>query len=492
MKKIGLMYSLCLLFVFSCNKDSEITTVVEENIPPLIVDELTDRRNSIITGLAGNSAKVWKISDAILVTENNTIDINGNFNIEDDEFIFSKNSENNKLEWRRGHAINTNANMASETLLDYYLSPKKLDLKFKTDQVELLTEDGLMNITLTDNVPTGVIHNGDGSKIRFTLTEKKPEDYYTPPSGDFEFSEVLSFRSDRIEGAAPGMIGSYSDNSLFVVTRHDPTDVTKEEVIHKFDLTNNEQTASFFPNDDFISKQLHIVNNELVVVGAQYINNYNSDLSGTPSSVEHGKTFTRFGMAVQDDNIYIIGGEFNPPSVNNEKANKVYKWNLVTKSLTEFATLPEARFGARATIVNDKLYIFGGSPLFFDGLNSSEILVTSLSDPGKWEKFYMSNVMQFTFVNKYQNLIYVAGKTRHANNNVDPSTESFIGVFDTNTNEYTPINNNLETFKEVERDGIQQMCLFNDRMYVLYGSGYEPNNPHEQEQDWKIYATDLK
>ncbi len=486
------MISLCMLFVFSCNKDSEITTVVEENIPPLIVDELTDRRNTIMTGLAGNSAKVWKISEATLVTDNNTIDITGNFNIEDDEFIFSKNSSDNKLEWRRGHAVNTSANLGSETLLDYYLSPKKLGLTFKTDEVEILAEGGLMNISVIDNVPTGFINNEDGSQIRFTLTEKNPEDYYTPPSEDLAFSEVLSFRSDRIEGAAPGMIGSYSDNSLFVVTRHDETVDKKEEVIHKFDLTNNEQTASYFENDDFISKQLHIVNNELIVVGAKYINNYGSELTDSPNTIPHGKAFTRFGMAVQDDNIYIIGGEFNPPSTNNEKANKVYKWNLVTKTLTEFATLPEARFGARATIVNDKLYIFGGSPLFFDGLNSSKILVTSLSDPSNWEVYNMTDRMQFTFVNKYQNLIYVAGKSGLSNSAVDKTTESFIGVFDTETNEYTPINNNLETFKEVARDGIQQMCLFNDKMYVLYGSGFEPNNPHEQEQEWKIYATDLK
>ena len=490
MKKIGLMISMFLVLILSCNKDSEITTITEENIPPEVVDELTDRRNSIITTLAGTTSKVWKISKATLVTANNTIDIKGNFNTEDDEFIFSTD---NKLEWRRGHNINTDAKMVSETLVDYYLSPKEMDLKFKEDQVEeLLATDGLINLTVSNKVPTGIINNEDGSQIHFTLEEKNLNDYYSPPAENLEFSEVLSFRSNNIEGGAPGMIGSYSDNSMYVVTRNDSPSGERAEEIHKFDLTNNEQKAARFSNDDFISKQLHIVNNQLVVVGAKYINNYDSEVAEPLSTDEHGKKFTRFGMAVQDDNIYIIGGEFDPSNITSEKANKIYKWNLVTKTLTEFATLPAARFGARATIVNDKLYIFGGSTEWFVGTNLNEILVTSLSDPSNWEIYYMTEEMQFTFVNKYQNLIYVAGKSGGFSDSEDKTTNSFIGVFDTNTNEYTAIDNNIDTFKTVERDAIQQMCLFNGKMYVLYGSGYLPDNSLEQEQDWKIYATDLK
>jgi len=497
MKKIGLTSCLLLILFVSCNKDSEITSITEENLPPEMIDELSDLRNEVISTLVGTTSKVWKISEATLVAQNNSLDITDNFNVDDDEFIFSTNSENNQLEWRIGHTVNTNANTVSETLLDYYLSPKNLAIQFKPEGGELLAGDGLFNLQILDKVPTLSINNEDGTQFQFTLTaltEKNPGDYFAPPSTDFEFSEVASFRSDRIDGGAPGMIGSYSDNSMFIVTRKDfsldTSDDNEPEQILKFDLTNNEQSESLFANHDFISKQLHIINNQLIVVGGRFINTYNSDLSNTPKSIEHGKNFTRFGMAVQNDHVYIIGGEFEPDNTaQNDKANKVYQWNLNTETLIEFATLPEPRFGARATVVNDKLYIFGGSTDFF-GDPSSEILVTSLTDGVDWQVFDMGNAMQFTYVNKYQNLIFIAGKNK-GSFSLNQAAESFIGVFDTNTNEFTEINHNLEIFKEADIDAIHQMCLFNDKMYVLYGSGFIPGNPVEQETDWKIYATDI-
>ncbi len=499
MKYFGLISCLFLILCFSCNKDSEITTIIEENIPPQTIFEVSE----LITTLTGATSKTWKISEAKLVRDNDTLDISDNFNVEDDEFIFSTDKNNTQLEWRRGHSINTNATTVSETLLDYYLSPKLSDIQLKADSNELFTIDGALNFQVTDNIPSGILYNEDSTQIHFTLIEKEPEDYFTPPT-NLEFSEVVSFTSNVIDGGAPGMIGSYSDNSMFVVTRKNKEDGTaKAEIIHKFDLTNNDQSESLLEYESFVSKQLHIVNNQLIVVGAEHINTYNIDFSSTPDSIRHGKAFTRFGMAVQDDDIYIIGGEIRSykeaitdtsnNGISNDRANKIYKWNLQTKTLTEFATLPEPKFGARATIINDKLYIFGGSTEFVGEpeTHSKDILVLPLSDRENWQIFDMGQPMQSTFVNKYQNLIFVAGKSRFYSNENGNSSVSFLGVFDTNTNKYSIIKNNLDLYKAVERDAIQQMCLFNDKMYVIYGSGYVPDNPIEQEMEWKIYAADL-
>ena len=82
-----------LLGIISCNSDDDLT--LEPDITTL--SELRDETTTILTN--GNS-KTWRISQAQLVNGSNTIDISDNFNVIDDEFIFSGNSDNRLLEWR--------------------------------------------------------------------------------------------------------------------------------------------------------------------------------------------------------------------------------------------------------------------------------------------------------------------------------------------------------------------------------------------------------
>ena len=87
----------------SCNNDDDSTT----NPPEPTLNELRDETTIVLTSTG--ASKTWRIDQATLTNGNSEIDISQNFNVVDDEFIFSGTTENGILEWRKGYDIKTNA-----------------------------------------------------------------------------------------------------------------------------------------------------------------------------------------------------------------------------------------------------------------------------------------------------------------------------------------------------------------------------------------------
>ncbi|MEX0362696.1 MAG: hypothetical protein AB3N10_17105, partial [Allomuricauda sp.] len=320
----------CSLFLivglWSCSSDDPNTV---PNVPQPTTTELQEETVSTLTN------KVWKIESAKLTNGNEVLDISDNFNIEDDEFIFSGGTIGS-LEWRRGHDVYVGATSVDQSMLDYYRSPKASSYSFVGESTSDLTTDDL-DIAVSENGTVTVTFSNSGtSKIQaktakgisgnltLTLVKKNPDDHKSPVDG-LNFSEVFTFESDAVEGYSPGMIGSYSDNSFFFVNREDVLEMNgkRPERVIKFDLDNDTQKeyVNYDSEEDAVSKQLHIVNNKLIAFGASFVNTYDLDISTSPSSVAHDIVstefnkpigFTRFGIAVQDDAVYIIGGAFIP------------------------------------------------------------------------------------------------------------------------------------------------------------------------------------
>jgi len=479
LSKTFLMGFLTSLIILSCSSDDSGNN---NNDPQNILEEERVETTQI---LSNTSNKTWKISQAVLTNENATIDISSNFNIVDDEFVF--NTEGN-LEWRQGNDINIEGTSNQETLLDYYRSPISSTFSFNQDSSSNLTAfDGRFSFTVVDEstingVITFPVRSNVGGQIEVVMTEKQPGDYATPVTSGLNFTEVFTFQSDGINGHAPGMIGSYSDNSLFLVTREDGmadvNGILPERII-KFNIDNGITDENLFFNSDFVSKQLHIINNELVVIGGQYVNTYPLDFSSEPNSTQHGLAITRFGMSVSDDDAYIVGGDLDMNGDQNVEAEKIYKWSLNNQSLEYVTDLPEDRFGARSTIVNDKLYVFGGTTTFApseqDGHDS--IYIYDIINGGI-DTEQMIHSAEYTYVDKYQNLIYVSGIYR-----LDNSTwDLFFGVYNTTTNVYEDISHNLNTSN---LENLHGMSIFNNKMYLIYRTGNEPEN------QWSIMSTDI-
>lgn len=441
--------------------------------------------------LTGGSEKTWRISEATLINGNNELNISENFNVKDDEFVFKGNASNGVLVWKKGYEINTDAAIAEEALLDKYVSNVISSFSLQNGSTTDLSTD-LNGSTFTINEDETIsvkMTNTNATTLEFTLVAKQPSDYVSAPQQGLNFSNAFTFNSVGIHGYAPGMIGSYSDNSFFLVTREgvdysDPQNpITGPERVLKFDKETNQITERLFHKDDYASKQLHIIGNKLIAFGGQYINTYDLDLSSEPTSIAHNKVLSRFGIAVLDDNAYIIGGD-----INNIESNKIFKWNLETETLTEFASLPQGVFGGRATIVGDYLYVFGGREFFVPLDGTKMVHKININNPNDISTFQINNTMDNSFVQKHEHLIYIAGNNEISDyQNNTWTQEFFIGVYNTLDDTYQEIPTNLTSI--TNKDTIHQMCVFNDKIYVLFGDGLDDNG--EESSEWKILVADL-
>ena len=100
----------------------------------------------------------------------------------------------------------------------------------------------------------------------------------------------------------------------------------------------------------------------------------------------------------------------------------------------------------------------------------------------------MNQAIDFTFVQKFQNLIYVAGRieVRDGSGTII-GRESTIGVFNTLDNTYQELSTNLANASGF--DTIHQMCIINGKMYIIYGNQGIDNGG--QFNEWEVLVSDL-
>ena len=364
-----------------------------------------------------------------------------------------------------------------------------------------ITEQGFVYSTEVQPTIADTQVNVNGIDVTTTIENLEPNTTYyvrtflTNNLGEFygneisfitpirlDFSTAFTFESNSISSyGATGMIGSSAENSLYIAMRE--AELNNAERILKINLATNNITEKIFDQGDFVTKRLHIKGSQLIVIGGQYVNTYNLDLSGgDPTSVLHGITLTRFGMTVLNDNAYIIGGD-----LNETEDVEILSWNIETETLTEFSSLPETRFHSDGTIVNDNLYVFGGSLTFADPYTASTTAYKiNINNPSSVETFEIDQAIKVAFVRRFQNLIYVAGQTSiiDANGQVI-GTDPTVGVYNTSNNTYQELNTNLTNTSGL--DTIHQMCIVNGKMYIIFGNlGVDNDNGQ-----WEVLVSDL-
>ena len=471
----------------------------------------TDRK-TVIDVLTGIDQKVWKITEAILTNSSGTLDISTNFNITDDEFIFStskfetsKTDFNGTLQWQQGNTVNTTGTTSEETLLDYYISPERYAFDFVGESsIDLESVEGYFSFKYIDqNTITGTISGEESATLAVTLAPKTNEDYIKIPNAALSFSKAFTYASNGVAGYAPGMIGSNSTNSVYIVTRESgmrgTADVRPERVT-RFDFNNNTLTDQLFFETDFVSKQLHIIDNKLKVVGGQKINTYDLDLLSAPTTEPYGGqiNLSRHGSAVKDDEIYIVGGSLASQGNQggNDIGNEIYKWDDLNSSLNLIATMPEARSGARAEIIQNKLYIFGGTNEFTGESANNTIYIYDI-ETGVISTELLPTGLHFTYTGKQENLIFIGGQrisyTDDADGDGNPDgyltkidNEPYMGVYNTLNNKFTELATNLSS---PELETIHSMAVINGKVYVLFGQYQEV--AEGEYQNWDVLVADL-
>ena len=308
---------------------------------------------------------------------------------------------------------------------------------------------------------------------------------------DLEFSSAVTFESAYVYSlGATGMIGSPADNSLFISTRDYLVDSenntsTPLERVLKISIDSNSITEKIFEHNDYVTKRLHIEGDELMVFGGQYVNTYNLDLSGgDPTSMIHGKVLTRFGMTELDGNAYLIGGGLN------DFPEKIYTYNIESEMTSDFTSLPQALYQSNGAIVDDFLYVFGGSGGFGDPVPvSTTAYKINMNDPSNVETFQINQTIDVAFVDRVENLIYVAGQIITADaNSANVAINPIIGVYNTYENTFQELSTNLTNTSGF--DTIHQMCILNGKMYIIYGS-IGSGGATDGVQQWEVLVSDL-
>ena len=243
-----LKITLLLVLLVFCGCGGEDETVMPIQDDPVSIDVKRAETTQILTN---GGLKTWRISNAQLDASGTIIDLSDNFNVVDDEFIFSGTATNGSLIWRPGNAINLEATTEQESLLDYYLEPINSVTTFDEESATALKAlDGAFSFEVNEDGTISGTMLTSGRQITGTLnvvlTPKTNADYNTAPSNGLDFTFVTSIMDEStFTGETPvGMIGSYSDNSLFLASRNESS-----EQILKYDLTNNNWSSSQYPQN---------------------------------------------------------------------------------------------------------------------------------------------------------------------------------------------------------------------------------------------------
>lgn len=464
---------LCVSFLsVSCGDDDApndpVTTTDDDGMTDDGTSDstLADAQDETVGSLTDGDQKTWRISQATLSNNSGTFDISTNYNVVDDEFIFSGTRTNGTIEWRPGNAIKLDANSSEASLNDYYQAPETGGFTFDPESSTTLSGlGGMLNFTVVDeNTIMGALNFSNrmtDATIDLTLTTKLASDYASPPSGGLTFSEVGTFQAYTAlaQQGNVGMVGSTPNNSIYVAYRDDCATNNLRSRVLKLDLATGSITEKRTDINDFFTRKLNIVNNELVLTGGINVYTYDLDLVNDPIVSPHNAgNLSRFSSANLGDDLYIVGGDLDDP------ADKIRLFDRTTGNLNQIATLPTPKVHAGSEIVNDKLYVFSGRTEFFNNDTAETTSYIYDIDAGSFTSFEFPVTLYNSYAARNQNLIYIVGDTR------DLSTGDFniwMGVYDTQEGSITEVPHDLDDSDL--NSYIHAMTVVDNKMYVVYG-----------------------
>lgn len=472
-------------FLFNCSSDDDNNPSSETNLSD-IIRMITDNGNP----------KTWKIENATLTNSNTqNLDISNTFNIKDDEFIFSTNSSNSALilEHRQRHGFNKDAESFQEFLLEHYKSSLNYTLNPHANTNNQFSDaNDAVNFVYDNSVINGEWLLDDSTKLTFTLTEKTPSDYQTVPES-LNFEDVITIPSEfafyEVESSSD-VISSQSNNSIFIVYNNNlfvnPNggSPTAENVL-KYNIDSNQFTHSVFHNADFYTKRAHIVNNELNVVGAQFLNTYNLNLDSDPAINPYNDGATidltfyhniaRYDAINYDDTIYVLSGNLSNETTQSDYVeDKIFTLNASSPHLSEIAQMPGPKSKAASELVDNTIYTFSGQRNFLEEESAETTCYKYNISDNSFSTFNLPTALNATYSTSVDNLIFVAGQVFNLNTNNDVvDINAYFGVYNTLDNTFTEVSHNLDDSDTSSR--IHGITYINNELYVVYGNNNSAN-----------------
>lgn len=276
--------------------------------------------------------------------------------------------------------------------------------------------------------------------------------------------EEVAFIEGRALPQATGLAGSEQLDALYIASREANESLLFAERVIRYDLSTGEQVVSSWVQPDFISKNVHVLNGDLIVVGGTRVNTYSVDLNVDPDTATHGLRLSRFGSAIYDDELIVWGGD-----LDQQTSSHIRRWNFDDKRFTTIGEFPTATTWAHGEIVDNKLYSFGGQEQFANTPSTDLIYVYDFQSDVV-NTFFLPESMTRTFTARYQDKIYVAGHVIDENG----VTNTVLGIFNTNNNEFRTLQYTATYKDEIDPDlldiiQILQMTVVGNKLYVLLG-----------------------
>lgn len=312
------------------------------------------------------------------------------------------------------------------------------------------------------------------------------------PDGQIQANfEAFTTVTGTFSGQDLAFIGDNSQKQLYLSYKvfEEPATETGPVVINRISTSNGEQTLFSHVPSEFptASRQLLISGDQLHMVSGRMISTFDFPLvSGVPSIQNvTGTHMSRFGAFIHNNDIYTVGGRTGLEDEPVMSGNTIGRWNVSTGAFEDVATMPAPKFWADAQLMGSKVYVFGGqtawadienpqSTIFIYDLNSNAFTTLQLPRPVSW-----------TYTAAYGDKIIVGGLIRTGTDASNADLDIFLGVFDTNTNEFAEISHNLD---DSNKNALYDIAVVDDKLYALHGErDVSTLNP----VTWTIFAADL-
>lgn len=115
----------------------------------------------------------------------------------------------------------------------------------------------------------------------------------------------------------------------------------------------------------------HVYKGKIYMIGGEYwttssnsintVNIYNPENNTWTTGKELPDAIDHTASVIKDDKIYVIGGAKWAEGKAPVYSDKVYIYNIKKNEWTEGPNLRSKRYGSMAALVNDKIYLFGGT-----------------------------------------------------------------------------------------------------------------------------------
>lgn len=288
------------------------------------------------------------------------------------------------------------------------------------------------------------------------------------------FEKLKDLGDNLFEDQMGGFLANPSNNSLYVSCRDKFTIQTHTQTIYKLDLNNLNLLTKTTILSDFVTKRNHIYKDTLYVFSGSGYTKFDLDLNKNISWNKYNpdKIFSRFGSAILNENVYIVGGFFGFEDADEPNYDKkIWKNNLNTNLLEFEAYMPKNRNGGSSEILNNKIYTFFGYEKI-DDPNTTSPAIQLLNDiqiydinTKNFESISLPSQVKASFTAKYKNYIFVAGNKTDGNFS-SPVNGGFFGYFDTRTNTMTeiPITVSNNTFSYAY---ISEIEIMNNKIYAI-------------------------